>query len=1044
LTPVLDTESPLENATLDHFAPLGWECIQAEDEIDGDPTLLGRTHQGEVVLTRFLLPALQKLNPDLPDEAYEQAVNQLTLNRSAMTIVKANQDIYGLIKNGALVNYQDQDGNNTADRLKVIDWDNPENNHFLLVSQLWVNGDHHRRRPDLVGFVNGLPFMVMELKAPDVNVYNAFKENFRDYKDTIPHLFWCNGFIILSNGREAKVGSVTAPWEHFADWKKINTEGEKGVISLDTVVRATCEKSRILDIIENFTIFQEVPGGLVKIVAKNHQYLGVNNSINSVQEAKNNDGRLGVFWHTQGSGKSASMIFFTQKVLRKTPGNWTFVVVTDRKELDHQIYKTFQTSGIITEGHVQATSSTNLRQLLTEDHRYVFTLIHKFTTDEGQKHPVLSDRDDIVIITDEAHRSQYDIMAQNMRDALPNASFLGFTGTPLIKSEEEKTRAVFGDYVSIYDFRQSIEDGATVPLYYENRIPEVQLTKFGEDALNDEMNRIIDEAMLDDEQEKKLEQKFGKMYHIISNSDRLDKIAADIVEHFMGRGNYTGKAMYVSIDKATAVKMYDNVTVEWQKHLDDLKHQLQDAEGDELMVISEKIEFMEESDMAVVVSPGQNEVDDLRNKGVEILPHREKMNKEDLETRFKDPEDPFRIVFVCAMWMTGFDVPSCSTIYLDKPLRNHTLMQTIARANRVFEDKTNGIIVDYVGVFRDLERALAIYGGGNGDKEPIIKDKDELKSQLIQAIDEVKAYIGPLGVDLEVIRFEKDVFKRVALKNDAVEHILVDDDTKKEFTRKAELVRKIYRAYLPDPIEPEIGETAYLIRKLAKQIQSLGPVADVSEVMTKVDALLDQSIEGFEIVEPEEGWQQFDLTKIDFEGLRADMEERWKNGRKRTEIERFRNALEGKINKMIEVNKTRIDFRDKLQEIINDYNNPNVNLDDIFKKLIKLSEDLDDEDKRHVREELNNDQELAVFDLLTKPDMSLSQKEIKEVKGVARNLLETLTTEKMVLDWRKKQQTRAGVKLTIEQMLDQLPNPYDKKIYSQKCDAVYRYVYDLN
>ena len=401
------------------------------------------------------------------------------------------------------------------------------------------------------------------------------------------------------------------------------------------------------------------------------------------------------------------MMFFAQKVLRKVPGNWTFVIVTDRQELDGQIYKNFASAGVVTEGHAQAESSQHLRQLLSEDHRYVFTLIHKFRTEQGETHPVLSERRDIIVITDEAHRSQYDTLALNMRTALPNAAFLAFTGTPLIVGEE-KTRQVFGDYVSVYDFHQSVEDGATVPLYYENRIPELQLIN---ENLNEDMERLLEAAELDEAQEKKLEREFAREYHLITRDDRLEAVAKDLVEHFTGRG-FQGKAMMICIDKATAVRMYDKV----QRHLGASRSrrcgaELGGSDGRGTAARSRgRIACMKETDMAVVVSQGQNEIAEMAEKGLDIRPHRKRMVEEDLETKFKNPDDPFRLVFVCAMWMTGFDVPSCSTLYLDKPMRNHTLMQTIARANRVYPGKVSGLIVDYAGVFRNLEKALAIYG----------------------------------------------------------------------------------------------------------------------------------------------------------------------------------------------------------------------------------------------------------------------------------------------------------------------------------------------
>ena len=777
-----NTESELELAAMLVFDELGWEVIYAGHGMDGDETILGRTHHGEVILERYLLPALKDLNIDLPEEALKLSIQQLTRDISTKTLARANQDIYTLLKNGAKVDYRDKDGNQQSERVRFIDWDTPSNNHFLLVSQMWIKGPMHSKRPDLLGFINGIPLLFMELKAPDKKLKSAFNDNLRDYKDTITHLMWYNGIVLLSNGQQAKAGSLTAEWEHFADWKKINDEGEVGIIDLDTLIRATCTKERLVDIIENFTVFQEVPGGVIKLVSKNHQYLGVNNAIKAVKTVKERKGRLGVFWHTQGSGKSASMMFFSQKVLRKIPGNWTFVVITDRTELDDQIYETFHSSGILSEDKVQATSGKNLRKLLKEDHRFIFSLIHKFHTEEGETHPVLSKRDDIIIITDEAHRSQYAKMAQNMRDALPNASFLGFTGTPLIKGEEQKTREVFGDYISIYNFKQSIEDKATVPLYYENRIPEVHLNAYGEESLNKKMNTIIDEAMLDNDQEKKIERYFGSMYHVITRDDRLEKIAVNIVDHFIGRG-HMGKAMVVAIDKATAVKMYSKVQEQWDKVKKDLLARSHKADAIEQQVLLDIVRYMDETDMAVVVSSGQNEIDDLKKKNLDIKPHRKRMVDEELDVKFKDPTDPLRIVFVCAMWMTGFDVPSCSTIYLDKPMRNHTLMQTIARVNRVYKDKTSGLIVDYIGIFRDLEKALAIYADPGDDEDDIpIKDKEELKAQLESAIQETIQFAATKDVDLEAIRTTKDVFKRTAMKEEAVEALI---EHKKDYNHLA-------------------------------------------------------------------------------------------------------------------------------------------------------------------------------------------------------------------------------------------------------------------
>ena len=505
----------VEQPTIELFAELGYETANTFHEKLGKYGTLGRETDDEVVLVPRLRVALQRLNPDLPHEAIELAIEELTRDRSALSPANANREIYQLLKQGIPIRISASEDAELVEIVRVIDWNEPTNNDFFLASQFWISGEMYRKRADLVGFVNGLPLIFIELKTAHKRVENAYQENLRDYKDTIPQIFWYNAFIILSNGHQSRIGSMTAGWEHFFEWKKISDEEEKGVVSLETMIRGTCEKNRLLDIVENFTLFSSAGGALVKLIAKNHQFLGVNNALEAVRSLRENQGRLGVFWHTQGSGKSYSMVFFSQKVLRKIPGNWTFLIVTDRQELDDQIYKTFQDVGAVTEIQVQAESGDHLKQLLQEDHRNIFTLIHKFHTEKGQNYPKLSDRYDIIVITDEAHRTQYDILAFNMRSALPNAAFIGFTGTPLMVGEE-KTRQVFGDYVSTYNFRQSVEDGTTVPLYYENRIPVLELTNV---ELNADMEELIEDVELNEGQQRRLEHEFGSRISI-DNSRR--------------------------------------------------------------------------------------------------------------------------------------------------------------------------------------------------------------------------------------------------------------------------------------------------------------------------------------------------------------------------------------------------------------------------------------------------------------------------------------------------------------------------------------------
>jgi len=1024
----------IEQPAIALFGQMDWQTASVYHETFGPSGTLGRETDQEVVLTAKLRPILKKLNPDLPPEALTAAIEELTRDRSIMSPVKANQEIYKLLKEGVKAKFQAEDGSEVEEIVQIIDWQNPSNNDFLLASQFWVSGDMYRRRCDLVGFINGIPMLFLELKASHKAIKSAFDNNLRDYKNSIPQLFWYNALIILSNGSQSCMGSSTAAWEHFSEWKKINNEGEEGVVSLETMIRGTCDQSKLLDIVENFTVFEEAQGGLIKKVAKNHQYLGVNKAIDAVGNLGTNKGRLGVFWHTQGSGKSISMIFFAQKILRKLPGNWTFVIVTDRDELDDQIHKNFAACGAVTEKKARANSGEDLKRLLKEDHRYVFTLIQKFHTEKGKKYPKLSDRSDIIVITDEAHRSQYDIFALNMRTALPNAAFIGFTGTPLMAGEE-KTRDVFGDYVSIYNFKQSIDDGATLPLYYENRIPELQLKN---ENLNEDMEELLEGADLTEEQQQKLEREFAREYHLITREDRLETIGQDIVTHFMGRGN-RGKAMVVCIDKATAIRMYDKVQKYWRNHLESLCARIVLTTGEENQKLKEDIEFMNQTDMAVVVSQAQNEIEDMRAKGLDIVLHRKRMVKEDLDTKFKDPDDPFRIVFVCAMWMTGFDVPSCSTIYLDKPMRNHTLMQTIARANRVFRDKVNGLIVDYVGVFRSLQKALAIYAPPTGGGESPIKDKSELVELLKQAITEATAFCSEHKVVTGEI-LNSTGFQRVKLLDDAVDSIIINDDSKRRYLILASNVSRLYRAILPDPSANEFVGICVLLGVIAEKIRSLAPPADISEIMGQVEKLLDDSIatEGYRIPTVSDVTDHLvDLSKINFEKLRL----QFAKAHKRTEIEKLRTQISRKLTVMIRQNQSRIDYLEKFQKMIEEYNAGSVNLEEFFVQLIAFAQSLNEEEKRGISKNLS-EEELALFDLLTKPEPKLKKSEEVQVKKVAKSLLETLKREKLVLDWRKRQQTRQAVRVCIEEILDHLPPLYTPALYQTKCQLAYQHVYD--
>jgi type I restriction enzyme R subunit len=786
----------------------------------------------------------------------------------------------------------------------------------VLVSQLKVAGSLYNCIPDLVGFVNGLPFVVIELKKPGVPARAAFDENLTHYKAQIPALFWYNALLIASSGTESRVGSLTADWERFFEWKRIESEDEPRRVSLDVMLRGTCDKARLLDLVENFTLFSEHKEGLTKILGQNHQFLGVNNAIVSMRKAqKAGHGRAGVFWQTQGSGKSFSMVFFAQKVLRKIPGNWSFVIVTDRVELDDQIAHTFKAVGAVTQAEgdeCHATSGAHLQTLLRGNHRYVFTLIHKFQSKE-----LLCDRPDVIVINDEAHRSQYDTLAMNMRSALPKALFLAFTGTPLIAGEE-RTREVFGDYVSIYDFQQSVEDRATVPLFYENRTPELQLVN---PTLNEDIYALIEEAELAPEQQARLERELGRQYHILTRDDRLDTVAHDIVQHFLGRG-FLGKAMVVSIDKATALRMHDKVRRYWTEESAQVERELlgKDLLPARKAELQQRLSVLQTTDMALIVSPEQNEVASMKKLGLSIEPHRKRMNEEALDEKFKDTKDPLRLVFVCAMWLTGFDAPSCSTVYLDKPMRNHTLMQTIARANRVFPGKHSGVIVDYANVFASLEKALALYGAAKGGQRPV-HDKKELADDLRAAVQAALTFLHEHKVSIHDIETETvGSMRRLQLVADAVNALISPDPVRREFLGHERLVSTLYAAVKPNPAALEFASVVACLSALAADIrQRLHPKAEIAQVMGAIGELLDESIVGVEM--PDKPVPVMDLSQIDFDALRSRFQ---KSKQKNIDVEVLKASIAAQLERMVRLNKTRADFQQKFEELIESYNSGGV------------------------------------------------------------------------------------------------------------------------
>ena len=610
---------------------LGEDLGEGSDLADGK-ICLGRASDREVVLTRILREKLVELNPGLPDEAYDDAVRQITATVASQTMAATNREKHDLVRDGVQVTFRNDKGERVRERVRVFDFTEPTNNHFLCVRELWVRGDLYRRRADIVGFVNGLPLLFIECKNIHKNLKTAFEKNFSDYKDTIPHLFHHNAIVMLGNGEKGKIGSVTAKWEYFHEWKRL-AEQEPGVVDMETLLKGVCDKRNFMDLVENFILFDDSSGEPKKILARNHQFLGVNLAIDAVRERKNLQGKLGVFWHTQGAGKSYSMVMFTRKVHRKLGGNFTFVVLTDRDDLDTQIYKTFAGCGVVDHDRdpCRASSGSHLSRLLAEHKSHIFSLIQKFNQnvdpDEGYTR-----RDDIIVITDEAHRTQYGTLALNMRNALPHASFIGFTGTPLFK-DDEITQQVFGKYVSTYDFQRAVEDKATVPLYYDARGDKLgvaigdlneriaaKLEEFESSLLH--MEEGTGQAGIDVQQ--RLERELKRGYHIITAKKRLDQVAQDFVQHYSTAWE-TGKAMLVCIDKVTCVRMHALILKYWDKRIEKLEVDLSKAgyvTEDERNAQRAQIGWMQETRMAVVVSEEQGEVGKFRQWKLDITPHR--------------------------------------------------------------------------------------------------------------------------------------------------------------------------------------------------------------------------------------------------------------------------------------------------------------------------------------------------------------------------------------------------------------------------------------
>lgn len=1117
----INSEDRLVQATFaEHLEmTLGWDSVYAwNQETFGPNGTLGRTSERDAVLVRDLRAALVKLNPQLPPTAIEEAIAKLTHHDFSRSLLQHNQVFHKLIRDGVPVSYRNAQGQLSHAQAVVIDFRNETKNRFLVVRELKLTGlrtPNYNRRADLVCFVNGLPLVFIELKAVYKNIRAGFDGNLRDYMDenVVAHAFHHNAFMIVSNGHNARFGSITSTWEHFGEWKRLH-EADVGNVAAEVLLNGMLAKDRLLDILENFILFDASKAGAVrKVVARNHQMLGVNKAVVSVvrqeelkrefptntrltyrtielpyltgEKAANEPqlsypvaaeapppqylqiierahpelGRLGVVWHTQGSGKSYSMAFFAEKVRRTVPGNFTFVLMTDRDDLDSQIYKTFVGCGVADEQTPRASSGRELQRLLSENHRYVFSLIHKFNQEVTPDTPY-SERDDIIVVSDEAHRTQSGKLARNMRMALPNAAFIGFTGTPLFK-HDELTKRIFGDYVSRYDFKRSEEDGATVKLVYENRGEKLGLAKLD---LNEKISAAIDAADLDPDQSALLEKLLGKDYEVITADERLERIATDFVEHCSTRWE-AGKTMFVCIDKITCARMLDLIEPKWKAKAtavrveaqaklaaielaaDDEARQVLHAQRDRLLA---KAIWMDETIIELIISEAQNEVADFKKWKFDIIPHRSVMKlgfetsdgrRVDVETAFKNPKHPFRIAVVCAMWLTGFDVECLSTLYIDKPMRAHTLMQAIARANRVYPGKDFGLIVDYNGMLRSLREALAQYAlGDDGGEAEIVAPIEERVAALADAIAVTESHLRGLGFEANELLGAKG-FTRIQLLADAVDAVYASDEAKRRYEILARVVFSRFKALLVEPSAHVYAERHDNIEAIYKKLSERRDTADVSELLKVLHRIVNQAIAAHGAGGDQANGTKVDLSQIDMGRLRDEFAKKVK--RKATVIEDIRQIVEEKLAQMLAHNPLRMNYEKEYQEIIAAYNQDKdrATIEQTFAAFMDLANRLDAEQLRAVEEGLSEEQ-LALFDLVRRADLSKADRE--RIKQASRDLLAGVLALIAPLDrWTEKEQTRAEVEtFVLDHVYQTLPEPpYTPDDKAQVAQLVYRHIW---
>jgi len=1021
------TESVVEQAALDWLRAIGWHVVRGPD-MAPDSLAAERGDYGEVVLAQRLRDALARLNPGLPAEALEDAFRKLSRPEGA-DLIQRNRALHRLLVDGVTVEYRDAEGAIRGAQARVIDFDAVERNDWLAVNQFSVTENKHTRRPDVVLFVNGLAVAVLELKnaaSEGATIWTAFQQ-LQTYKAEVPALFATNAVLVVSDGVEARAGTLTAGREWFKPWRTVSGEAlaDAHMPELQVVIEGLLAPRRFLDLVRDFVVFEDNGSGrIVKKMAGYHQFHAVQAAVGETLRAaelaradraaeiggryeagrkpggKPGDRRVGVVWHTQGSGKSLTMAFYAGRIIREPKmGNPTLVVLTDRNDLDDQLFGTFsRCSELLRQPPVQAASRAHLRELLAvQAGGVVFTTIHKFFPEtQGDRHPTLSDRRNIVVIADEAHRSQYDFIdgfARHMRDALPHASFIGFTGTP-IELQDANTRAVFGDYISVYDIQRAVQDGATVPIYYESRLAKLAL----DEAERPRIDPDFEEATEGEEVERKekLKTRWAQLEAVVGSRKRLEIVARDIALHFEKRLEaLDGKAMVVCMSRRICVELYEEIVKlrpAWACDKDD------------------------QGAIKVVMTGSASDPADwqqhIRNK-----PRREALAK-----RFRDSADPLRMVLVRDMWLTGFDAPSLSTMYVDKPMRGHGLMQAIARVNRVFKDKPGGLVVDYLGLAPELKQALATYteSGGTGrtaldqgEAVAVMLEKHEVCCGLFHGFDRGKWTSGTPQ-------------ERLGLLPPAQEHILAQEHGKDRFIRAVRELSQAFALAVPHEEALRIRDEVAFFQAVQAVLAKRAP-ADArpeEELDHAVRQIISRAVapEGVVDIFAAAGLEKPDISILSDEFL-ADVRDM---PQRNLAVELLQKLLKGELKERRRKNVVQArSFADMLEQTIRKYQNRAIEAAQVIEELIALAKDMREANARGEQLGLTED-ELAFYDALETNDSAVKVLGDETLRGIARELVETVR-KNVTIDWTLRENVRAQLRVLVKRILRKHGYPPDKQ-----------------